>query len=129
MQTKSHFQAECRAFESFKEEEGSKREQQNEEGAAGQQARSSRVNGISEKLAKGSAVYLEVQLHGRGVTALLDTGCEHSIIGRKLIPNAPLEPTEKNLYAANGTLHRTVGSTPGEISHTCGDHHHNCSGF
>ena len=35
------------------------------------------------------------------VCALLDTGCEHSVIGRRLIPNAILEPTRERLYTAN----------------------------
>ena len=41
----------------------------------------------------GVNVYLALKLHGRGVYGLLDTGCDTSVISRRVIPNEPLKPT------------------------------------
>jgi hypothetical protein len=60
------------------------------------------VNGVSGS-SRGGEVYVNVTLYGKKIVALLDTGCERSIIGRSLIPDVPLEPTEMELRAVNGT--------------------------
>ena len=44
--------------------------------------------------------------------ALLDTGCEHSFIDRKLVSAVPLE---RQVYAANGPPNSFVGSGKGEV--------------
>lgn len=67
-----------------------------------------RVHGVSGPT-RGGEVYLTVTLSGRTISALLDTGCERSIIGRSLISNAPLEPTEAELLAVNGTVIPLLG--------------------
>ena len=41
--------------------------------------------------------------------ALLDTGCDHSIVGRRLIPDAILEPTNQKMYTADGTELPLIG--------------------
>ena len=46
---------------------------------------------------------MEIKLRTRKMCALLDTGCDHSVIGRNIIPNAELEPTTEKLYTANGS--------------------------
>ena len=51
----------------------------------------------------GVDVYLALRLHGREVYGLLDTGCDTSVISRRVIPNEPLKPTTQKLFAANGT--------------------------
>ena len=48
-------------------------------------------------------VYLRAQLGNQTVVCLIDTGSEKSLIGRKLVPDAILEPTKLQLYAANDT--------------------------
>ena len=48
-------------------------------------------------------MYLALELNGRGVYALLDTGCDTSVVSRKVTPNALLKPTTQKLYTANGT--------------------------
>jgi len=49
-------------------------------------------------------VYVPIQLFGSGAVALLDTGCDTSIIGARLLPNgADVKPTTHTLLAANGT--------------------------
>jgi len=40
---------------------------------------------------------------------LLDTGCEHSIIPRKLVPRATLEPAPVDVTAANGSAINILG--------------------
>jgi len=35
---------------------------------------------------------------------LLDTGCDHSIIPRKLVPTATIEPAPVDVTAANGSV-------------------------
>ena len=46
---------------------------------------------------------------GKKIACLLDSGCETSVVGRQLIPDAALKPTEHRLFAANGTAIPLVG--------------------
>ena len=48
-------------------------------------------------------MYLALKLHGRGVYGLLDTGCDASVISRRVVPNEPLKPTTQKLFSAIGT--------------------------
>ena len=49
-------------------------------------------------------VYVPIQLYNRKMSALLDTGCDTSIIGARLLPpGTHIEPTLQTLTAANGT--------------------------
>ena len=57
-------------------------------------------------------IYVDAKVDGRQVICLLDTGCERSIIGRKLVPNLQLTNTEINLFAANGTPIPLCGAVP-----------------
>ena len=43
--------------------------------------------------------------------ALLDSGCEQSVIGRNLVRKIPLEPTEEKLSTADGTDLPLLGET------------------
>lgn len=50
-------------------------------------------------------VYVPTQLYNRKSSALLDTGCDTSIIGaRLLLPGVYIEPTLYTLRAANGSV-------------------------
>ena len=105
---KGNFLAECRAFKAFKQRENAR----NSEGTrlepmAG--SSSSFVQGMTDGDPQKNAVYLELQLITKKVCALLDTECEHSIIGRRLILSAILRATNQCLYAANGTLIPLLG--------------------
>jgi len=40
---------------------------------------------------------------------LLDTGCDHSIIPRKLVPTATLEPAPVEVTMANGSVIHILG--------------------
>ena len=51
----------------------------------------------------GVEVYLALRQNGRRVYGLLDTGCDTSVVSRRVIPNERLNPTTQKLYAANGT--------------------------
>ena len=55
--------------------------------------------------------YWDVKLGGRNLLALLDSGCEQSVIGRNLIRKVPLEPTEEKLSTADGTDLPLLGET------------------
>ena len=46
-------------------------------------------------------VYLALRLNGRGVYELLDTGCDTSVVSRRVIPNERLKQITQILYAAN----------------------------
>ena len=49
-------------------------------------------------------VYMPINLFGKKTVALLDTGCDTSIIGSRLLPkNIQLQTSKTNLLAANGT--------------------------
>ena len=58
-----------------------------------------------------SAVYLPVWIADKKVSALLDTGCEHSTIGSRIIPTARIQPTPHRLYSADGTEIKLLGET------------------
>lgn len=48
--------------------------------------------------------YLPITVFGRKTVALLDTGCDHSIIGSRLLPKGTqMEGSQTTLLAANGT--------------------------
>ena len=47
--------------------------------------------------------HLEVHLGDKRILALLDSGCEQSVIGRNLIRHVPFEPTRQKLSTADGT--------------------------
>ena len=57
----------------------------------------------------GVDVYLALGLNGRRVFGLLDTGCDTSVVSRRVIPNELLKPTTQKLYAANGTAIALLG--------------------
>ena len=49
-------------------------------------------------------MYLPINLFGKKTVALLDTGCDTSVIGSRLLPkNVQLQSSRTNLLAANGT--------------------------
>ena len=57
-------------------------------------------------------VYVDARIHGKHVACLLDTGCEQTIVGRKLLPNnCTLYDTDLKLFAANGTSIPLIGAT------------------
>src|SRR5467141_429855 len=65
--------------------------------------------------------YIEIDIGGRTQHCLIDTGCDHSLMPRKLIPSVPLHPVEVEVFAANGnpiailgciTMHFKVGDLP-----------------
>ena len=69
-------------------------------------------------------IYLEIKIRAQRLGALLDTGCQHSVIGRKLIPTMKLEPTTQTLCTASGAdlpllgecvLHFRVGDYPTSV--------------
>jgi len=46
---------------------------------------------------------LLISLGGHDSTCVLDTGCDHSMLPRRLVRNTPLQPTDIRIFAANGT--------------------------
>src|SRR5271157_1616239 len=46
--------------------------------------------------------YLKVTVFGRKLYALLDTGCEISLMGQRLFPDAKLQPTPQKVFAVGG---------------------------
>ena len=51
----------------------------------------------------GVDVYLALRLNGKLVYGLLDTGCDTSVVSRRVIPDLQLKQTTQKLSAANGT--------------------------
>src|SRR5208282_3083952 len=70
---------------------------------------SGRVGVISAQV-HPAEIYVRVNLNGRQILTILDTGCERSIIGKSLIPELKLTDTGLNLFAANGTSIPLVGA-------------------
>ena len=58
--------------------------------------------------------YLALRLNGKVVYGLLDTGCDTSVVSRRVIPGLQLKQTTQKLYAANGTEIALLG----EVEHT-----------
>ena len=57
-------------------------------------------------------VYVPVKLFDRKMTALLDTGCDSTLIGLWLLPpGTRVEPTSHELFAANGSAIPVEGTT------------------
>jgi hypothetical protein len=59
------------------------------------------INGVSDKCHM-SEMYLVINVAGKLLHAMVDSGCERSVIPRKYVPKAHLEPTGTQLFAANG---------------------------
>ena len=57
-----------------------------------------------------AAVYLRLWFRGTPWDGLLDTGCEHSVIPKKMIGRARINDSNEKLYAANGTVIGTLGT-------------------
>jgi len=53
--------------------------------------------------------YIKVEICIQIHKCLLDTGCDHSIIPRKLVPTATLEPAPVDVTAANGSVINILG--------------------
>ena len=80
--------------------------QEEEKGAQ----REPRVQVVGEK-EKKKAAYLAIDYDGRKICAVLDTGCEVSIVGRRILPaDVELAPSVKQLFAANRTKIPLLGS-------------------
>ena len=58
----------------------------------------------------GNETYLQISVNGCEVSCLLDTGCEKSMLPRRLIPNTPLQPVDISVDAANGIKIPILGS-------------------
>ena len=49
-------------------------------------------------------MHLAFSLNGRRIYGLLETGCDMSVVSRRVVPNELLKPTTlKKLFASNGT--------------------------
>jgi hypothetical protein len=65
---------------------------------------------VSGVAAAVDETYITVKVNGTDRCALLDTGCSRSCIARKFVPRVPLEPSDEQLYAANGTTISNLGA-------------------
>ena len=54
--------------------------------------------------------YIKIQIAGGKHRCLLDSGCDFSLIPYKLVPNAILDPINMDVYAANGSTTKILGS-------------------
>jgi len=53
--------------------------------------------------------YIKVEICNQIHKCLLDTWCDHSIIPRKLVPTATLEPAPVDVTAENGSVINILG--------------------
>ena len=53
--------------------------------------------------------FLEIDIAGIKYCCLLDTGCDYSLIPRRLVPSAKLEPVDVDVYTATGTKVEILG--------------------
>lgn len=66
--------------------------------------------GVISAQIRPAEIYVNARVEGKDVVCLLDTGCERSLIGRKLVPERLLNMTNTSLFAANGTPIPVIGS-------------------
>jgi len=67
-----------------------------------------KLNNVMHKTAVPET-YIEVEICNQIHKCLLDMGCDHSIIPRKLVPTATLEPAPVDVTAANGSVINILG--------------------
>ena len=65
-------------------------------------------------------MYLAFRLNGRVVYGLLDTGCDTSVVSRKVVQDVKLKPKTHKLYAVNGTEMALLGEV--ELTLTLSGH-------
>ena len=53
--------------------------------------------------------FIEIDIAGYKRTCLLDTGCDYSLIPRRLVPTARLSPVNLDIYTANGSPIHILG--------------------
>jgi predicted aspartyl protease len=58
---------------------------------------------VISNLEQTAEIFVRTEIFERNIMAILDTGCEMSIIITILMDSTPLEETNLKLYAANGT--------------------------
>ena len=73
-------------------------------------------SGLNPPMKVRREAYLEIFMGSRKTLALLDSGCEQSVIGRNLIRKIPLKPTNEKLCTADGTDIPLLGETTIELS-------------
>jgi len=69
---------------------------------------------------KDEYVYIDIVIDGKFHLALVDTGCQLSLVP-PFIGNRPVQPSSEKLYAANGSLIHVHGTV--ELPVTIGGHH------
>ena len=52
---------------------------------------------------------MALRLNGMVVYGLLETGCDTSVVSRRVVPDVKLNPTTQKLYDANGTETALLG--------------------
>jgi len=67
------------------------------------------------------AVFLRLTVEGKRMASLLDTGCDLSVIGSRVLPGLQIRPTKCTLFAANGASIPLLGEA--DISVVAGTHH------
>jgi len=67
------------------------------------------ARGVSANL-PNSETYLNIDVDGNTVQCLIDSGCDQSVIGRRMAKSAVLTPTKIELFAANGSPLNVLGT-------------------
>ena len=108
-----HFSRDCRKprYQAYQPGRGTQFPQQNDTTDTRTGGPPGNLKGLTSPSKIRREAYLDVQMGGRNLLALLDSGCEQSVIGRNLFRKVPLEPTEKKLSTADGTDLPLLGET------------------
>ena len=67
------------------------------------------VNGVTWKTSMPET-FIKIVIAGYKHKCLLDTGCDYSLIPRRLVPTAKLDPVDLDIYAANGAPISILGT-------------------
>jgi len=67
------------------------------------------VKGMDPRSMLTHPVYVKAFVGQRELTFLVDTGCDRSILPKKLVGGARIKPADCHLYAANGTSITVLG--------------------
>jgi hypothetical protein len=88
-----------------------KRKSPRREGSASTSAahgQAATINGVSDKCGS-SEIYLMININGKIVPAMVDSGCERGVVPRQYVPKVDLESTNTRLYAVNGNSKPVLG--------------------
>ena len=108
-----HFSRDCRKprYQAYQQRQPTQAPKWNDTTEAETGGPTGKLSGLTSPSKIRREAYLDVRMGGRNLLALLDSGCEQSVIGKNLVRKVQLEPTDEKLSTADGTDLPLLGET------------------